>query len=190
VKHLLRTFVGIRCGATSRRDLHRHALALQGDDPALKVHPATDLHLVLHYLGNTPQEDIALLGEALETAVEDVPPIEVDYRGLGAFPSIERPRVLWAGIEEPDGDTRLRDLQRAIGRALREVGYRPEKRAFHPHVTLARVRQRPSERVLTAVAEGEELDLSSESLSEVKLILSDPSQGPYHYIDLTTVEMG
>ncbi len=165
-------------------------MALQGDDPAIKVHAAKDLHLTLHYLGNTPQEDIALLGEALETAVEGVPPIEVDYRGLGAFPSLERPRVLWAGVQEPDGGTCLRDLQRAIGRALREVGYRPEKRAFHPHVTLARIHRRPTERVRTAVAAGEELDLSSESLSEVKLILSDPSQGPYHYIDLTTVDLG
>ncbi|NNF59348.1 MAG: RNA 2',3'-cyclic phosphodiesterase [Rhodothermaceae bacterium] len=190
MKHLVRTFVGIRCGPGAKKRLHAAGLSLQGDDPALKLPAIEDLHLTLHYLGNTPQEDLAIVGEALEDATEGLPPFEVEYRGLGAFPSTERPRVAWVGVQEPEGGTRLRDLQRAVGRALRDVGYRPEKRAFHPHITLARVHAKPSPRVLEALAQGEAMDLGGEMLSEVKLMLSDPTHRPYHYIDLTTAELG
>lgn len=198
VKHLVRTFVGIRCGQAARRRMHRAATELKGDDPALKLPAIEDLHLTLHYLGATPQEDIAVLAEALDEVAEAHAPFEVVYRGLGAFPDAGRPRVAWVAVEDPDGGPSmpLLALQRALGRALRGVGYRPERRKFHPHVTLARVHRRPTDRVLAALAGpgaaggAQPMDLGGEMLSEVKLILSDPGHRPYHYIDLTTVELG
>ena len=195
MKHLVRTFVGIRCGTAVRRRMHAAAVALKGDDPALKLPAIEDLHLTLHYLGDTPQEDIGVLSEALEEAAEASAPFEVAYRGLGAFPDAGRPRVAWVGVEDPEGGepAPLLALQRDLGRALRGVGYRPERRRFHPHVTLARVHRRPGPRVLETLAAGGEpqaMDLGGEMLSEVKLILSDPGHRPYHYIDLTTVELG
>jgi len=65
VKHLLRTFVGLRCGAASRRHLLRAAARLRGEDRAVKVTAIEDLHITLQYLGATPQEDITVLAEAL-----------------------------------------------------------------------------------------------------------------------------
>ncbi|MDJ0520588.1 MAG: RNA 2',3'-cyclic phosphodiesterase [Planctomycetota bacterium] len=194
MKHLVRTFVGIRCGRAVRRRMHAAAMDLRGGDASLKVPAFEDIHLTLQYLGNTPQEDIAPIGEALEEAVEGFGPIDVVYRGLGAFPNAQRPRVLWAGVEDPTGEDRIGALVQAIGRRLRRIGYRPEKRAFHAHVTLARVHRRPPERVFEALAASEarpeEMDFGAETLSDLKLILSDPGHRPYHYIDLTTVSLG
>lgn len=196
MKHLLRTFLGIRLGAPVRRRMHAAAVAFRGEDPALKLPALEDLHITLHYLGNTPQEDIAALSEAIDEAAAAHEPFEVAYRGLGAFPDAERPRVAWVGVEDPDGgpSAPLLGLQRALGRALRSVGYRPERRKFHPHVTLARIHRKPQAHVLAALTEAaagaQTMDLGGEILSEVKLILSDPGQRPYHYIDLTTVELG
>lgn len=191
MKHLVRTFVGLRCGRVVRERLHKLGMELKGGDPALKLPAVEDIHLTLQYLGNTPQEDLAAIGHALEGAVEGFAPIEVAYRGLGAFPDAKRPRVLWAGIEEPVGHDRIGDLAKAVSRALREIGYRPEKRAFHAHVTLARVHRKPPARVFEALersaADPDEMDFGAEMLSELKLILSDPGNHPYHYIDLTTV---
>ena len=192
MKHLVRTCVGIRCGAASKRRLHELGTELKGEDPALKLPAIEDLHLTLHYLGDTPQEDIGALSEMLDEVAEAHAPFEVAYRGLGAFPDAGRPRVAWVGVEDPEGGPSepLAALQKALGRALREVGYRPERRAFHPHVTLARVHRRPSQRVLDALGGAQPMDLGGEMLSEVKLILSDPGHRPYHYIDLTAVELG
>ncbi len=194
MKHLVRTFVGIRCGHAVRTRLHALGTELRGGDPSLKLPHIEDLHLTLQYLGNTPQEDLGPLSQALESAAEGFRPFEVNYTGLGAFPDAKRPRVVWAGVEEVSGEGTLRELATAVNRELRGLGYRPERRAFHPHVTVARVHRRPPERVFVALRRAEgggpEMDFGSEILSDLKLILSDPENRPYHYIDLTTVELG
>lgn len=186
----VRTFVAVPLAPSTRRHLLACAARLKGEDPALRLPHERDLHLTIQFLGRTATEDLAAIGRTLEAATEAVSPIDVAFRGLGAFPDIERPRVIWAGVPEDDGGSELRDLASTVGRALRSVGYRPEKRRFHPHVTLARVQRRPSERVFEELAGSGEMDLGAEILSELKLILSDPTQRPYHYIDLTTVELG
>jgi len=189
VKHLVRTFVGLRCGKVARQRLLRSVARLRGEDQAVKLAPIEDLHITLQYLGATPQEDITVLAEALETAAAGFAPIEVAYLGLGAFPDVARPRVVWAGIDPDLGGPSLTALSAAVARALRDVGYRPERRAFHPHVTLARVHRRPEARVLQELAAAAALDLGEEILSDLKLMLSDPGHRPYHYIDLTTVSL-
>ena len=99
--------------------------------------------------------------------------------------------MIWAGVHEEDPEARaLPRLVKVVGNALRPFGFKPEARRFHAHVTLARVRGRPSEAVLGALTAASEVELAAEVLSELKLILSDPSHRPYHYIDLTTVDLG
>jgi 2'-5' RNA ligase len=193
VKHLVRTFVGLRCGRAVRERMHALATDLARDDRALKVPPIQDLHVTVQFLGDTPQEDLAPLGEALREAASAVPPIEVTYGGLGAFPNAQRPRVLWAGVREPEGQDLLPALARAVGRSLQGLGYRPERRAFHAHVTLVRVHRRPGPAVFQALeaARGDcgHPAFGTEILSDLRLILSDPGNRPYHYIDLTTVPL-
>ena len=186
----VRTFVALRLQPSTRRRLQEAAETLRAGDPALKIPHERDLHITLQFLGRTASEDLAAIGEALDDALADIPPIALSFRGFGGFPSLERPRVLWAGIPEEEGGAACAHLAKAIARGLRPVGYRPEKRRFHPHVTVARVHRRPGAAVFEALARSADLDLGGEIVSEAKLILSDPSQRPYHYIDLTTVELG
>jgi 2'-5' RNA ligase len=186
----VRTFVALRLQPSTRRVLHEAAEALKGDDPSLRIPHERDLHVTLQFLGRTAAEDLAPIGDALDEALQEVAPIALSFRGLGGFPNLERPRVIWAGVPEEEGGAALTDLAKTIARALRTVGYRPEKRRFHPHVTIARVHRRPRDAVFEALARSADLDLGGEIVSEAKLILSDPSQRPYHYIDLTTVELG
>lgn len=186
----VRTFVALPLAPSTRKRLVACAERLKGDDPALRLPHERDLHLTLQFLGRTATEDLADIGNALDELTADIAPIAVSFRGLGGFPSLERPRVLWAGVPEDEGGRELGELAKAVGRALRTVGYRPEKRRFHAHVTLARVHRRPGARVFAELGQAEDLDLGGEILSELKLILSDPTQRPYHYIDLTTVELG
>lgn len=186
----MRTFVGLRCGPGIRKRLHESALDLKRGERVLKVPPIEDLHTTIHFLGNTPQTELGEIGKALEEAAAGTPPIDVTYRGYGAFPNAERPRVLWAGVEEDEDDGRLTRLVERVGEALEPLGFPPERRRFHAHVTLARIRGRPHERVFQALSAPEPLEWGSETLSELKLILSDPAHRPYHYIDLTTVELG
>ncbi|MDI3339016.1 MAG: RNA 2',3'-cyclic phosphodiesterase [Sphaerobacter sp.] len=95
-------------------------------------------HLTLKFFGYVPVDTIPALRDALRPAVAPATSFVIETAGAGAFPTPRRPRVLWLGV---GGDVaRLTALQQAVERASAAQGYPPEERAFHPHLTLARVR--------------------------------------------------
>lgn len=83
--------------------------------------------------------------EALAEAASGVSPVTVTAHGVGAFPSLRRPRVIWTGIE---ASTELAALQKNIEARLAPLGFVPEARAYHPHLTLCRVKDPGMGRVL------------------------------------------
>ena len=182
----MRTFVAVRCGDAARKKLCRLATSWAAGDKALRVPHENDFHMTLHFLGNTDERDVARIGQAIGEAVKDATPFGVSYQGIGAFPRPERPRVLWVGLD-PTGAAMLAGLAGAIHRALGDLGYPPERRKFHPHVTMARVHRKPQPSTLSLLTtDGKPSEFAQDWVSEVKLILSDPDVGACRYIDLTT----
>ncbi len=102
------------------------------------VAPAT-YHVTLKFLGWAQPEVVASIRDQLEPHLATVPSFEVTTVGLGAFPDPKNARVIWAGIDDPDGH--LQGLAQAIEDHLAALGFAREKRAFHPHVTLGRVKR-------------------------------------------------
>ena len=94
------------------------------------------IHLTLHFIGNVP-EGVAAAYERVWDAV-DVPPCELTIAGVGQFPIEDRPKVIWAGV---DNTPELRALHEAVGEALEEEGFIREKRRYHPHITLMRFKK-------------------------------------------------
>ena len=103
------------------------------------LRPVTEgaLHVTLAFLGYRPEQEAAAIAEAMESAARDAPLLEA--REVVPVPP-RRPRLFALDLEDPDGAC-VR-LQQAVSDAL-ETGhfYRPEKRPFWPHVTLARVKR-------------------------------------------------
>jgi 2'-5' RNA ligase len=89
-------------------------------------------HLTLQFLGN--QVDVEAVRDALQAIA--LRSGNVRLGGAGAFPSERRARVLWLGVAE--GATLLTQLAGAVGELLTPLGYEPEARPYHPHLTLAR----------------------------------------------------
>lgn len=100
--------------------------------------PTTPSHLTLAFLGEVPNERTTELVEAVRRGSGEFAAFRVTMRGLGAFPSPPRPRVLWIGIA--DGATELVELARRIRGELAESRFGFDERPFVPHVTLLRVR--------------------------------------------------
>jgi RNA 2',3'-cyclic 3'-phosphodiesterase len=96
-----------------------------------------NLHLTLKFIGEFPRERLDELRAALVSVA--VQPVEVRVAGLGFFPNARAPRVLWAGIE---AGPELAALAAQINEALEPLGIEREKRAYSPHLTLARVPDR------------------------------------------------
>ena len=101
------------------------------------VDPAR-MHVTLKFLGDVHAELIPAIGDRVARALGGRRPFEVEAAGLGAFPSLERPRVLWAGMRDAGPMT---DLARALEGAMVELGLPAADRAFHAHVTLGRVKE-------------------------------------------------
>ncbi len=101
------------------------------------------LHITLHFFGEIPSEAVEKVGDVLTPRVVAFPPLILGVKGIGVFPNRRNPRVLWAGIEERDGEAWLRKLYAALQEAIEKEGFPVEKRPFTAHVTIGRVKKSP-----------------------------------------------
>jgi len=101
--------------------------------------PPENLHLTLKFLGETPEDGIPGIHGALGAACGEYPAFDLTLQGAGAFPSLDRARVVWAGAGE--GSEVLEDLAGRIEDALAEVGFERDGRPFRPHLTLGKSRR-------------------------------------------------
>ena len=95
-------------------------------------------HLTLKFLGEVPEVQVPAVVAALDTVAAASAPLALAAGGAGAFPSVRRPRVVWVGVTT--GAAELARLARAVEEALAPLGFPPEGRGFHGHLTLGRVR--------------------------------------------------
>jgi 2'-5' RNA ligase len=109
------------------------------------------IHLTLKFLGDVPSEKLSDVYRTVQQSCGGRQAFELEVGGLGCFPNARRPRVIWAGIHEESGQ--LVDLQRAVEASLESLGFRREGRAFTPHLTLARIKQRASSRDIAALGQ-------------------------------------
>jgi 2'-5' RNA ligase len=113
--------------------------------PAARVQwsPPANLHVTTKFIGEWPPDRLGELTAAL-AALPGRPTIEVRLRGVGFYPNAGAPRVFWCGIEAPG----LPSLAADTDRATATLGFAPEKRAYSPHLTLARIKERVELRAL------------------------------------------
>jgi RNA 2',3'-cyclic 3'-phosphodiesterase len=106
-----------------------------------------NMHWTLQFLGDVDVLDVPALSDAVTEAAREVDTFEIEVRGIGAFPAIERPRTLWLGTGE--GRQAMIELQSAIQTRLDDLGYRGEARRYLPHLTLGRVTRSTSPHTLS-----------------------------------------
>jgi len=138
---LIRGFIAIELGEPARRAVREHLDALRAAMSGVAWTRPDNLHLTLKFLGDAEPTRLEAVAKRMLDLSRGQAPFPMIVAGVGAFPSVARPRVLWVGVAAPA----LAGLAVAVDRACAEEGFPPEARAFHPHVTLGRVRQ-PSAR--------------------------------------------
>jgi len=106
--------------------------------PGEGTSPSAPDHLTLRFLGEIDPPQADELMRALLPAVARVAPFEFVLEGVGAFPSRERPRVVWRGVSR--GEAELRVLARVVRETIVRTGMADDPAPFVPHVTLFRVR--------------------------------------------------
>jgi 2'-5' RNA ligase len=108
--------------------------------PAIRWTKPQQIHLTLQFLGDTPATQVEAIAAALQRNVFPLSPFTLTLNGVGVFPNLKRPGIIWVGLDG-ESDT-LKALHRAVISATQTVGFTPEKRPFKPHLTIGRVQKR------------------------------------------------
>lgn len=105
----------------------------------------TSIHFTVKFLGDTDEEQIEPLREAVQRAMTGQGVLHLPIERLGVFPRLQQPRVLWVGPseqwEQSDDAKRLTERHRVVEDCCRAFGFAPEGRPLSPHLTLARVKE-------------------------------------------------
>jgi 2'-5' RNA ligase len=145
------------------------------------------LHATVKFLGSCPQPQLQKIAEVLSPALVSITPFEARVCGLGAFPNLRRPRVLWVGMHA----SALRLLASTVETALEPLGFTPEKRPFSAHVTLGRVNgMRGWPRLEESLKAHRTDDFGTCQISELTALRSDLRPGGSVYSKLWTIALG
>lgn len=143
----LRVFIAIDLPESVKEFLRTTSRELQKYGADVKWVRPESIHLTLKFLGEIPADLVPRLERELRPVFGTQAPTELSIRGLGGFPGLSRPRVVWAGLVDAAGS--LRPLVAALDRVLEPLGFAPERRPFSPHLTLGRVRSNTGISALT-----------------------------------------
>jgi len=190
----LRTFIAIELDSALKAALDHAQEQLSGQIAARSVRwvHVEGIHLTLKFLGDTPVEKVEGVKAALAQAAEEVGPFRLAAKGLGCFPNMRQPRVVWVGVEEPLGA--LSRLQKAVEAHVGPLGFPAEQRAFSPHLTLGRVQQYASHseaRMIGDAVAGSAVETLGEmQATAVSYIKSDLGPGGAVYARLFEARLG
>lgn len=137
-----RLFLGIDLPDNIDRELE----LMQGGIPGARWQSGDKLHLTLRFIGDVDGGMAGRIEDAMERV--DSPRFRMALQGVGVFPLRGRPRVLWAGVMPTEPVVALHEQ---IERALSPLGLESERRNYHPHVTLARLKNSPERKVASFV---------------------------------------
>jgi len=139
-----------------------------------------NIHLTLNFLGEVDEQRIPLIKEVMQRATRGVFPFLLSFGGLGAFPNLKAPRVIWLGLKS---EKEVVSLQQRLEKELSRIGFSPEKRKFQPHLTLGRVKFLENKKeFVKRMQESEQASLSSKlRVDKIELIESKLTpQGPIY----------
>ncbi len=145
--------------------------------------PPENFHVTTKFLGEWPDEKLKLILEALHNMPKPAP-FALDVERLGFFPNPYSPRVLWAGVRAPQA---LAQLAHDTDAALSAVGVPAEKRAYSPHVTLARIKpDSPLKSIRDVLEKNLATAFGSTEVARFHLYLSRPASGGSLYEKIAT----
>jgi len=189
---VIRSFIAIDLPKNIQDSLDAVSKDLQAKKPisAVRWVPAKNIHLTLKFLGEVSSNNLELLTKILFTEITRHRCFDITVGGLGAFPSIHRPRVIWIGVEAPPD---LLALQRSIETEAVRLGYTAEERPFSAHLTLGRVSHNASPDEVREI--GQTLNdfkvgvLGTVPVDTVRLFRSDLGPGGAVYTPLKTIPL-
>lgn len=173
----MRSFIAFDLGdeaVLNRLFLIQQLLIETGAD--LKLVETQNIHITVRFLGEISQSTMEKVFEAMKKV--KFAPFNVQIRGLGVFPSLNYPRVVWAGMTE--GVEQLKSIFSQLEPQMRALGFEPDTHGFSPHLTIARVRSGANkQRLAEVVSKNTDYDFGAIKANCLRLKKSQlSSKGP------------
>ena len=165
-----RIFIALPLPAELKQKMARTQSELRDAGAEVKWDSPEKFHITLKFLGDADSEVIPKLADALQKSIGGLPAFDVTYDGVGGFPDIIRPRVLWIGTKASDGVSRLQHL---VDETCATLGFPRDDRQFHAHITLGRVKGNRHLDGLTARLKSVTFEPSIARCSEIHIMRSD-----------------
>ena len=179
----LRLFIAARPPDTVLRGIAElsGSLGFRGD--GVRWLKGDGIHLTLKFLGSTDEAKVEAIGRAVSECARAVGEIRLAVGGVGVFPDMKRARVIWVGLT---GDiARLESVRNALEEACFALGFDKEGRAFRPHLTIARVKDRLSFDTIKRIEQSGDIMLGDMVVDAIELIKSDLSPSGAAYTTLS-----
>lgn len=109
---------------------------LSNSGAILKLVKPQNIHLTVRFLGNISQQMVNAIYDEMKQV--SLVPFDIQLGGLGVFPKLNYPRVVWIGIKK--GAYELKNVFEQLEPRLRRLGFKPDTKGFSPHLTIARVK--------------------------------------------------
>jgi 2'-5' RNA ligase len=180
VSETFRAFIAIDLPESVKSFLSEAQEALKSYGFGVKWVRPQNIHLTLKFLGDTATADTDKIAEAMTLAAMNCPIVSLTAKGIGVFPNVRRPRVIWAGL---NGQVQtLANLQQTLNAHLANLGFATDTRAFKSHLTLGRVKGKIAlDKMIAAIDNLKEFESESFETREVILFKSElrPSGAVY-----------
>ncbi len=148
-----------------------------------------NLHFTLKFLGELSDHRVPDVVEAMEAAAAGTESFLLKLVGVGGFPKLEKPRVIWVGTE-PQGARGLSALAARLEMNLEPLGFERERRPMRPHLTIARLRKPERARGLEPWSDAlESFSFGAFNVAEIVLFQSILSRSSAVYHRLHTVPL-
>src|SRR5688500_15216622 len=137
----LRLFAGITAPETWKKEIGewRRKAQPRFSDSFARWSSDANLHLTLRFFGSVEEGEVVAIAEALQKVASQTGAFSVRAGGIGCFPNISRPRIVWLGLDGAKEE--FVEMEGRVRISTANFGHAPEDREFHPHLTLARVRE-------------------------------------------------
>ena len=135
---MIRSFLAIELPEAIRRKIEEVQKDLKLSHADVRWVSPEKIHLTLKFFGSIDESRIDPIVKSVGGPTQTSSPFSLAVRGMGAFPHLKNPRVIWMGLV--DEKEILPSFQRELEKELRKIGFESEDRPFHPHLTLGRMK--------------------------------------------------
>lgn len=184
----MRTFIAIELPENIKKQIEQAQAPLKKTDAFVSWVKPGNIHVTLKFLGEVPEDKMEEVFAATGKALEGAREFTMSLKGMGGFPNLKRPRVIWIGAGS--GQEELSGLARRIEQEMEEIGFPREKRKFSAHFTIGRVKSPRNIEQLAGLVESADFQTEEIQVTEVVVMRSQLNPAGAIYTPLKKVPLG